>query len=144
MVLVITLSLVSMPLYKGRYSNNAKLAEGYALLGAIKDAQINYYNEYGYFYARSGAHGGQEYWTVVEPGLGINALNNRYFTWFNACYDVSDWYISTNPADQYNMYRRRFYAAVRSSKVGTIRLLYDVSMKSSGPEVISGSTDLSI
>ncbi|MBQ3834293.1 MAG: hypothetical protein II816_02085, partial [Elusimicrobia bacterium] len=80
--MIVVLAAVSVPIYKS-YLSEVKLAEGYALLGAIKDAQENYYNEYGNFlyYAQSGGA-----WTSYEPVLGINARANKYFTSFCVCY----------------------------------------------------------
>ena len=49
--IVMVLSLISWPIYRKHSKEYTVLAEGYALLGAIKEAQINYYNEYGYFFA---------------------------------------------------------------------------------------------
>ncbi|MBQ3835183.1 MAG: prepilin-type N-terminal cleavage/methylation domain-containing protein [Elusimicrobia bacterium] len=138
MILVITLALISMPLYKGRYSNKAKIAEGYALLGVIKDAQFAYYNEYGYFFTSynsfaSGIWQCHNVLTYSDPVLGINAVNNKYFSLFN--YDVSD--------PGYNFWKTKFLVKVYSNKVGTITQLISTTERSN-PVLINGSTDLSI
>ncbi|MBQ3834057.1 MAG: hypothetical protein II816_00860 [Elusimicrobia bacterium] len=138
MILVITLALISMPLYKGRYSNKAKMAEGYALLGAIKDAQFNYYNEYGYFLSAYNSfavnpQGITEKYTVIDPVLGINATNNRYFTKFN--YDSDH---------NFNVGQWRYQILIRiySQKAGTITQLINLTQRNA-PVLINGSTDLS-
>ncbi|MBQ3835261.1 MAG: hypothetical protein II816_07095 [Elusimicrobia bacterium] len=141
MVLVITLALISMPLYKGRYSNKAKIAEGYALLGAIKDAQFNYYNEYGYFLAAThsfapGVNKPNDVFTMRDPVLGVNAVNNNYFTAFN--YHVNDAWNQGNPPQ----YTYMFIVNVRSAKAGTIIQTFNLTQKYK-PSVINGSTDLS-
>ena len=138
MILVITLALVSMPLYKGRYSNKAKIAEGYALLGAIKDAQINYYNEYGYFFCAansfaSGVTDVQKIFTFADPVLGINAVNNKYYSSF--CYNITDKYNAAN--------RTVLLFQVQSKAAGTITQKFTLSERNN-PVVINGSTDLSI
>ena len=137
MILVITLALISMPLYKGRYSNKAKIAEGYALLGAIKDAQINYYNEYGYFLCAansfaSGVTDVQKIFTFADPVLGINAVNNKYYSSF--CYSITD---------RYNVMNRTILLfKVQSKDAGTITQLFNLTQRNE-PVLIGGSTDLS-
>ena len=73
--IVIILSVISVPIYRG-YVDKAKLAEGYALLGAILSAQKAYYSEYGNFY-KSTVEG-----TSYEPALGVDVRGNKYFTSF--------------------------------------------------------------
>ena len=138
MVLIITLSIVSMPLYRGRFSNQAKIAEGYALLGSIRDAQVSYYNEYGYFFSAfnsfaPGNNQPQSIYTYNDPVLKINAINNRYFSLFN--YDDSFF--------SYGNWRYRICIRVFSSKVGSITQLFSTDTRSN-PIVNGGSTDLSI
>ncbi|MBQ3835063.1 MAG: hypothetical protein II816_06080 [Elusimicrobia bacterium] len=120
MIIVIVLSLISWPIYRGhRTKEYTVLGEGYALLGVIKEAQINYYNEWGYFlgpYALvpSGNNAyTSEAWTANMPIFGINAMNNRYFSWFNVF----------NGAKHENIGRggmTAFTAAVASKEYGTI------------------------
>ena len=139
MIIIVILSLVSMPIYKGRFSNQAKLAEGYALLGAIKDAQINYYNEYGNFlccknsYAQSLSTDAYLYYTSADPVLGINAINNKYFTSFN--YDMGN--------VGYSYWKYCFCVKVKSAKAGTITQIFNLTERHE-IAVINGSTDLSI
>ncbi|MBQ3834554.1 MAG: hypothetical protein II816_03465 [Elusimicrobia bacterium] len=75
---VIILSLIGLPIYKD-YAKDAKFAEGYSFLARIRDAQIEYYNEYGNF-RQNGL-----YWTIseYEPTLDIDGRSNKYFTRFN-------------------------------------------------------------
>ena len=137
MILIIILSLISLPIYRGRYSNYSKLAEGYALLGAIRDAQINYYNEYGYFLnSTAWGHISTSAWTSYDPVLNINATNNRYFSWFNA-YDSI--YSRGNSKDGLGS----LILEVRSTKAGTIQQVFNLYERRV-PNVINGSTDLSI
>ena len=44
-VIIIVLSSISVPMYKG-YKRNAIESEGYVLLSAIRDAQMVYYHKY--------------------------------------------------------------------------------------------------
>ncbi|MBQ3834271.1 MAG: prepilin-type N-terminal cleavage/methylation domain-containing protein [Elusimicrobia bacterium] len=138
MILVIILSLVAMPLYKGRYSNYAKIAEGYALLGTIREAQFNYYNEYGYFLRQnnsfgSGSEESSQVSTIYDPVLGISASNNRYFTSFK--------YATWSSGDTH--FKVGFYAVVFSAKAGTIEQTFNITKRFS-PVVRNASTDLSI
>ncbi len=75
--IVIILSVVSVPIYRG-YVDKSKMAEFYALCGTILSAQKAYYSEYGNFlsFMRSGN------WTSFDPVLGIDGRSNKYFTWF--------------------------------------------------------------
>ncbi len=75
--IVIILSVISVPIYRA-YVDKAKLAEGYALLGALSSAQKAYYSEYGNFYWTGTTA------TNYDPVLGIDARGNKYFTWFRA------------------------------------------------------------
>ena len=84
LTIVVILSLISWPIYRSHHLREVPmLAEGYALLGAIKDAQIHYYNEYGNFLHGQNVFGniGVNF-TSVDPVLGINVMNNRYFSKF--------------------------------------------------------------
>ena len=122
MIIVITLSLISWPIYRGRHREYSMLAEGYALLGAIKEAQINYYNEYGMFLCEhssfySGANHNAGNGTANDPVLGINAMNNRYFSWF--AYDIA-------PRNQ-SKWMYSFKVRVLSKSVGTITQIYDLT-----------------
>ena len=81
-VIIITLSAISTPIYKA-FGDKAALAEGYALLGAIRSAQEQYYAEYGYF-LRSLNSTPQAYdaYECYDDVLNINARTNKYFTKF--------------------------------------------------------------
>ena len=140
MIIVITLSLISWPIYRGHVSKEySVLAEGYALLGAIKDAEIAYYNEYGNFLHQKDSYGNDCYSntglsTFCDPVLGINAINNRYFTLFNAH--------NPNGVNHDGEYAYQFRAAVYSAKAGTITQLFDIT-KRYDPVVTNMNTDLS-
>ena len=93
MTIVVILSLVSWPIYRSYHLREVSmLGEGYALIGSVKDAQIHYYNEYGNFLCAYNAYstaanyengGVAAAYTSVDPVLGINVMNNRYFSRFN-------------------------------------------------------------
>ncbi|MBQ3834546.1 MAG: prepilin-type N-terminal cleavage/methylation domain-containing protein [Elusimicrobia bacterium] len=82
--IIVVLSMISGPLYKD-YVTTAKLSEGYVLLAAIRDAQLQYYNEYGNFYTPYHKFGNGSY--SKDDVLGIDARGNKYFTLFNAGYN---------------------------------------------------------
>ncbi len=75
--IVIILSVISVPIYRA-YVDKSKMAEGYALIGAIISAQKSYYSEYGNFLR----HRDSNCYTSFEPIFGIDARGNKYFTWF--------------------------------------------------------------
>lgn len=79
--IVIILSVVSVPIYRS-YTKQAKMSEGYALLGTIFSSQKAYYSQYGNFLddTKSSMHGAN--WTCNEEVLGIDARGNKYFTSF--------------------------------------------------------------
>lgn len=81
-IIVVVLSSISVPVYKG-YSQKAKYAEGYALIGNIMKAEDIYRAEYGNFYYLSAtwAAAGTIY-TQSNDVLGINVSGNKYFTTF--------------------------------------------------------------
>ncbi len=79
--IVIILSVISVPIYRG-YVDKSKMAEGYALLGAILSAQKAYYSEYGNFLKSGNATAGMNGFTVYEPILGVDARGSKYFTFF--------------------------------------------------------------
>ena len=81
-VVIIILSSISVPMYKG-YKKQAIAAEGYVLLGAIRDAQMAYYNRYRNFLYYSQSSAGSAVYTNNEEVLGIDARGNKYFTWFH-------------------------------------------------------------
>ena len=81
--IVIILSVVSVPIYRG-YVDKSKMAEGYALLGTVLSAQKTYYSEYGNFLMAKNSSAGNKYWTDNELVTGIDARGNKYFTWFKA------------------------------------------------------------
>lgn len=130
LMIIITLSLLSFPLYKGRNHTTSKLAEGYALLGTVIDAQVGYYNEYGYFLSHNrlrqagitSAVRGSDTYTCNDPILGINALNNRYFTWFNA-------YGNYQSQSDGGAYMYHFTAIVASANAGIISLEYNLTQR---------------
>ncbi|MBQ3834787.1 MAG: type II secretion system protein [Elusimicrobia bacterium] len=128
LVIVITLSLISFPIYRGRTHNTSKLAEGYALLGVIIDAQISYYNEYGNFLSSADASAHNDTYTPYtcnDTVLGINALNNRYFTYFSVNANPNRGaYGGTRPESKYH-----FTAAVRSASSGTISIEYNITQR---------------
>ncbi|MBQ3834173.1 MAG: hypothetical protein II816_01470 [Elusimicrobia bacterium] len=80
-MIIITLSLISGPIYKS-YSLKAKQAEGYALLGTIRAAEDNYYREWREFFK-----GGTE--TCNDVVLGIDARHNKYYTKFDS--EIYNW-----------------------------------------------------
>ncbi|MBQ3834001.1 MAG: prepilin-type N-terminal cleavage/methylation domain-containing protein [Elusimicrobia bacterium] len=92
--LVIILSTISVPLYKGNVEK-ARQTEGYALLGVIRDAQLKYYAEYRTFihcYAGSAgtAQNGWPSFTCNDNILGIDARANRYYTDFCISHNAKD------------------------------------------------------
>ncbi|MBQ3835360.1 MAG: prepilin-type N-terminal cleavage/methylation domain-containing protein [Elusimicrobia bacterium] len=76
---IIILSAVSIPIYKG-YSYKSKMVEGYTLLASIRDAQLNYYTQYGCFLKKQ--QQSCPGWSSWEKVLGIDARSNKYYTWF--------------------------------------------------------------
>ena len=126
LMIIITLSLLSFPLYKGRNHKTSVLAEGYALLGTVVSAQVAYFNEYGNFLApQKGLYGGWSYniKTCNDPILGINAMNNRYFTSFNPY--ATGAYVGNPPIE----YVYHFTAIVYSTQSGTISLEYNITRR---------------
>ncbi|MBQ3833931.1 MAG: prepilin-type N-terminal cleavage/methylation domain-containing protein [Elusimicrobia bacterium] len=77
--LVTILSMISVPIYKD-YIVEAKMAEGYALLNQIKEAQMQYYATYENFFWAYDEN--KTYWTCNSEVLGVNARLNKYFTLF--------------------------------------------------------------
>ncbi|MBQ3834236.1 MAG: pilin [Elusimicrobia bacterium] len=110
MAVAVILSMISVPIYKD-YTYKAHIAEGYMLIGAIRDAQMQYYNEYERFIAATDA--GSSVWssrTSVSEVLGIDARMNKYFTSFNV-------------NQQTNTYvRKDLLIVVQSAKYGGITL----------------------
>ena len=87
--IVIILSVVSVPIFRG-YTRNAKMTEGYALLGTILSAQKAYYSQHGGFFPdNQGSPKGLDV-TANEEALGIDARGNKYFTFFCDSCDTSD------------------------------------------------------
>ena len=78
--IVIILSVVSIPIYKG-YTLKAKMSEAYTLLGLCLSAQKAYYAEYGNFLGDSENKNG---WSCYTEILGIDARGNKYFTFFDS------------------------------------------------------------
>ena len=126
LMIIITLSLLSFPLYTGRAGGNkSKLAEGYALLGYVVNAQVAYFNEFGYFLAHGSSFfdsWGTNAFTSKDPVLGISAINNRYFTSFNA---YGNNVLGYHTED----FKYHFTAIVRSAKAGTISLEYNLTKR---------------
>ena len=122
LMIIITLSLLSFPLYKGRTNEQSKLAEGYALLGTIVSAQVAYYNEYGYFYAGEKASNGWYGYvsTNNDPVLGINSVNNRYFEKFM--------YVADGFGSQGKI-KEHITGIVYGGEAGTIALEYNVTKR---------------
>ncbi len=79
--IVIILSVVSVPIYRG-YIDKAKMSEGYALLGTILSAQKAYFSEYGNFLDDYQGSGGVCKFTSKDEVLGIDARGNKHFTLF--------------------------------------------------------------
>ena len=79
--IVIILSVVSVPIYRG-YTRNAKMSEGYALLGTILSSQKSYFSQYGNFLSSSNSSAGTKWFTCNEEVFGIDARGNKYFTLF--------------------------------------------------------------
>lgn len=83
-IVVGILSFISVPLYKG-HVEKAKLTEGYALLGALREAQLKYYVEYGEFLPSTLANGYVNYNpTCYSAVLNLDARSNKYFTIFKS------------------------------------------------------------
>ncbi|MBQ3834975.1 MAG: prepilin-type N-terminal cleavage/methylation domain-containing protein [Elusimicrobia bacterium] len=134
LIIVITLSLISWPIYRGRHREYSMLAEGYALLGSIKEAQINYYNEYGMFMNGGHINGGSALgaYTANDPVLRINAMNNTYFSWFNP-YGTHAYYYD-------DRWKYMFTAIVCSKNAGTISLIYNLTERNE--PVVSGAKNV--
>ena len=132
LIIVITLSLISWPIYRGRHREYTMLAEGYALLGAIKEAQINYYNEYGTFLSpENDGQYGCYIRTAANDVLGINAMNNSYFSWFNP--------FGNYGGRSSTLYQHVFTAIVYSKNAGTISLIYNLTERHE-PVVTNGKS----
>lgn len=109
--IIIILSSISAPIYKN-HTKNAKLTEAYALLGAIRDAQVTYRQEYRTFlYCRNSSAKEKES-TCNDEVLGIDARVNKYYTWFNVGHSAN---------------RYSFTAWVQSPTYYTMRLIYDLT-----------------
>lgn len=82
---IVILSTISVPIYKG-YVGKTMYAEGYSLLGRIRDAQLLYHAEYGYFLQNTHSSAKSANYTCNEEVTGINARSNKYFTLFRIGY----------------------------------------------------------
>ena len=80
--LVVILTVISAPIYNS-YAIKGKQVEGYTLLGTIRSAQDNYFNEYNCYLRASDSTAGTTKYTNNDTLLGINAKVNSYYTWFN-------------------------------------------------------------
>lgn len=81
-LIIAVLGVISGPIYNS-YSTKTKQAEGFLLLGAIKDAHMKRYVDSGQFCTPEHEAYSME-WTANSPSLGIDARANKYYTWFNA------------------------------------------------------------
>ena len=80
--IVVILTVISAPIYNS-YALKGKQVEGYALIGTIRSAQDNYFNEYNNYLRASDSTAGSAKYTNNDTLLGINAKVNSYYTWFN-------------------------------------------------------------
>ena len=141
MTIVVILSLVSWPIYRSYHLKEVSmLGEGYALLGAIKDAQIHYYNEYGYFLnprdsIKIGSIPGT--WTPNDPVLGINVMNNRYFSKFSCYARLGD-----SSGIPNNVFAYAFTAGVMSKDAGTIIMPYNLTTRGELTIIGNGTTTI--
>lgn len=122
-IIVIVLMAISVPLYNVN-TTKVKLAEGYALLAAIRSAQEQYFAEHGVFLLddlSSANGGGWNGYTINEKVLGINARTNKYFTKFN----INDRNRFCN-AD-YSRTSIGFAAVVQSKTCGNLMMLYNIT-----------------
>ncbi|MBQ3834721.1 MAG: prepilin-type N-terminal cleavage/methylation domain-containing protein [Elusimicrobia bacterium] len=77
--IIVILSSISVPIYKD-YIGQAKKAEAYTLLAAVRDAQVAYFNQYGNFWYNNPGVAGTA--TPYDPVLNVDARTNKYYTWF--------------------------------------------------------------
>ncbi len=87
--IVIILSVVSVPIYRG-YIDKAEMTEAYALLSTCLSAQKAYYSEHGNFLAHY-SNAAPDGYTNYHPILGIDARGNKYCTFFRATSSAYDW-----------------------------------------------------
>lgn len=87
--IIIILSMIGAPIYKN-YQYEAKMSEGYMLLGLIKDAQFRYYEEYGTFLSDNDSSSQATKFTNEERVLGIDARENKYWSTFAVGYGASN------------------------------------------------------
>ncbi|MBQ3835468.1 MAG: prepilin-type N-terminal cleavage/methylation domain-containing protein [Elusimicrobia bacterium] len=78
--LVTILSVISVPIYNN-YIRDTKRSEAYIFLSRLRDAQQEYYHEYGTFYNST--------YTSNDTVLKVDARNNKYFTWFHPGYGAN-------------------------------------------------------
>lgn len=92
--IIVVLSTISIPIYKD-YIHNSKLSEAYLLLANIRDAQCQYYNNYGCFFKSTAT-------TSVDDVLGVNANRNKYYKSFiSALVTTGDYFIACVPVPEY-------------------------------------------
>ncbi|MBQ3834908.1 MAG: prepilin-type N-terminal cleavage/methylation domain-containing protein [Elusimicrobia bacterium] len=115
-VLVIILMTVSVPIYN-EHVQKAKITEGYALLASIRSAQENYYIKNGNFLRDINTAALR--FTCNEPILGINAITNKYFTYF----DINQWELTHSNSD---VPGKAFFAVVNSKNSGNLTMIYHV------------------
>ncbi|MBQ3834720.1 MAG: prepilin-type N-terminal cleavage/methylation domain-containing protein [Elusimicrobia bacterium] len=111
-MIVIVLSAVSVPLYKG-FTSKAKIAEGNVLLGRIRDAQLEYYNEYrNFLWGDQSSIQNRNSFSCKEDVLGIDARTNKYFTMFQVSYGNN------------NNVWNQFLAIIKSKDLGTLSMQF--------------------
>lgn len=92
--IIVVLSTISIPIYKD-YIHDSKLSEAYLLLANIRDAQCQYYNNYGCFFKSTAT-------TSKDEVLDVNAGRNKYYKsfipglwatneYFSACVPVPEY-----------------------------------------------------
>ena len=80
--IIIILSAISGPIYKS-FSSKAHLAEAYALLGTLRSAQENYFNDKNtYLFGNNCSSGSWLIPTCNDEILGVDARPNKYYTAF--------------------------------------------------------------
>ncbi len=131
--IVIILSVISVPIYRG-YTDKAKYAEGYALLGTILSAQKSYFSEYGMFLDDYGTSNGASRWSSYESVLNIDARGNKYFSWF--------WWDNMGKSDPACKYCFSAFVALPSELANervkpAIRLSFNITSGSTLEEVIN-------
>ena len=110
--ILVVLTSISVPIYQG-HIKKARLAEGYALLSSIREAELMYRTERRNFYTRAGYWDSGKSFTCNDDVLGINARLNKYYTSFGVYSSLS------------NNFTYAFRATV-TSRDGTMNLDYNL------------------